>query len=330
MQHPGIHSRYTYRCLLVNRLYNKLLVIEWDVPDFTPGEPNLWSQSGNKRNIFKRCCNEQIFPRIDSNTQTLWDATLHMALPTQRRQQLKQKPTGSKWGKMSSHLPHSPFSLWPATLLTSGSAIGMVSTKATHSALPNTCLEFIYLKSWPKTRSMQTSGMCALLSGGFLYIMGGISQSISAVPHTLPQPQRALPCCVTASPVSSVLPSPLKCWAATNTVGRSSFLVFCFHPQIRAKAGNKEPCSFLPCKLLFQPIPLVTRQNFICWSCKEPCHVALSYWKAALWSQGQESDSPLLLVAEEFRSAASAKITSLSFTNHLRFSSALISLDSCI
>lgn len=210
MQHPGIHSRYTYRCLLVNRLYNKLLVIEWDVSDFTPREPNLWSQSGKKRNIFKRCCNEHFLPHIASNTQTLWDATLHMALLTERRQQLNQNPTGSKWGKMSSHLPHSLSSLWPATLLTSGSAIRMVSTKATHPALPNTCLEFISLKSWPKTCSVKTSGVCAVLPGGFLYITGGISQSNSAVPHTFLHPQRTLPCCITASPVGSVLPSPLQ------------------------------------------------------------------------------------------------------------------------
>lgn len=41
-QYPRILSRYTYWCLLVNRLYNKLLVIERDVSDFAPGEPNLW------------------------------------------------------------------------------------------------------------------------------------------------------------------------------------------------------------------------------------------------------------------------------------------------
>lgn len=62
MQYPGIHSRYTYWCLLVNRLYNKLLVIERDVSDFAPGEPNLRSQSGKQRIGFKRCCNERFFP----------------------------------------------------------------------------------------------------------------------------------------------------------------------------------------------------------------------------------------------------------------------------
>lgn len=58
MQYPGIQSRYTYWCLLVNRLYNKLLVIERDVSDFAPREPNLWSQSGKKISIFKGCCKE--------------------------------------------------------------------------------------------------------------------------------------------------------------------------------------------------------------------------------------------------------------------------------
>lgn len=60
MQYPGIHSGYTYRCFLVNRLYNKLLVIERDVSDFAPGEPNLWSQSGKKR-IFLRDAATNIF-----------------------------------------------------------------------------------------------------------------------------------------------------------------------------------------------------------------------------------------------------------------------------
>lgn len=61
MLYPGTHSSHTYWCLLVNRLYNKLLVIEGDVSDLTPGEPNLWSQSEKKRNIFMRCCNEHVF-----------------------------------------------------------------------------------------------------------------------------------------------------------------------------------------------------------------------------------------------------------------------------
>lgn len=51
--HYPIHFQYTYRRLLVDRFYNKLLVIEGDVSDFTPGETNLWSQSGKKRNILR-------------------------------------------------------------------------------------------------------------------------------------------------------------------------------------------------------------------------------------------------------------------------------------
>lgn len=174
MQYPGIHSRYTYWCLLVNRLYNKLLVIERDVSDFAPGEPNLWSQSGKQRIGFKRCCNECFPPTL---------LLTHRLSGMQHFTWLSQQKEDSSWtknpqgvGKEAQSPPfQSLFSLWSAALLTFGHAVGMVSTEATHSALPNTCFKFISLKSGPKIRSVQTLGICAVLPRGFLYIMGGIS-----------------------------------------------------------------------------------------------------------------------------------------------------------
>lgn len=46
----------THRCFLVNRFYDKLLVIERDVSNLTPGEANLWCQPENK-----------IFPKVVKN-----------------------------------------------------------------------------------------------------------------------------------------------------------------------------------------------------------------------------------------------------------------------
>lgn len=43
----------THRCFLVNRFDDKLLIIERDVSNLTPGEANLWRQP-DKRN-FQKC-----------------------------------------------------------------------------------------------------------------------------------------------------------------------------------------------------------------------------------------------------------------------------------
>lgn len=43
----------THRCFLVNRFYDKLLVIERDVSDLTPGEANLWRQPEKKKEMSK-------------------------------------------------------------------------------------------------------------------------------------------------------------------------------------------------------------------------------------------------------------------------------------
>lgn len=44
----------THRCFLVNRFYDKLLVIERDVSDLTPGEANLWRQPEKKKSYVQK------------------------------------------------------------------------------------------------------------------------------------------------------------------------------------------------------------------------------------------------------------------------------------
>lgn len=61
----------THRCFLVNRFYDKLLVIERDVSDLTPGEANLWRQPEKKKKLCPKVVKNLHFQHFLCPTHTM-------------------------------------------------------------------------------------------------------------------------------------------------------------------------------------------------------------------------------------------------------------------